>query len=324
MSGGFKPWRIFPLAVVCLSAVLLPAYSDAARFDLVTHNLNRLFDDKDDGNREKVVSTASYRKRLQRIVDKISTEYAFAEVIAFQEVENIDILQDISDSLRLQHRQNYRAILIEGNDSSGIDVGYLVKQPLQIKRSSALFQHRTYGDHQDKLFARPPLLLEVCGHQCLIIVNLHLRSMRGLRSPVKGQRVAHKRRLQAETLARWINRQQQLRPQQGLIITGDFNALQPSDAYVDSLGTILGQPDQRRPRWQSPDLIDRDLIDISRELPLTQRYSYLYKGQKQQLDYILVSQNLAPGVTAVEFGALDYNVSDHAALRASFALSDLP
>ena len=86
--------------------------------------------------------------------------------------------------------------------------------------------------------------------------------MRGLRSPAKGQRVALKRRLQAETLARWIDRHQQLRPHQGLIITGDFNALQPSDAYVDSLGTILGKPDSQRPRWKSPDLIVSDLVDL--------------------------------------------------------------
>ena len=163
-------------------------------------------------------------------------------------------------------------------------------------------------------------MLEICDRQCLVIVNLHLRSMRGLRSPVKGQRVALKRRLQAETLARWIDRQQQLRPQQGLIITGDFNALQPSDAYVDSLGTILGQPDQQRPRWRSVDLIDRDLIDISRKLPNAQRYSYIYKGNKQQLDYMLVSQVLASRVTAVGFSPIDYGFSDHAALKASFAL----
>ncbi len=310
------------IAVVCSSLVAINPWSDAAAAELrlVTQNLNRLFDDKDDGNREKVLSPRQYQRRLQLVVDKVADEFEFADVIAVQEVEHIDVLQDVARLLRQIHRQDYRGYLVEGNDSSGIDVGYLVKAPLQVNSVQALFQQQTYGQHQNRLFARPPLLLEVCRVECLSIVNVHLRSMRGLRSAKKGRRVAMKRKQQAETLAKWIHRQQQQQPQQGLVISGDFNALTPSDAYVDTLGTILGQPDQQRPRWKSKDLLEPDLIDISRRVPRHQRFSYVYQGNQQQLDYILVSAPLRPRVTQVRFSKIDDALSDHAAVHASFDL----
>ena len=310
------------LVLVGSGLLLISSGPAAAATDLVlvSQNLNRLFDDKDDGNRELILSTRQYQRRLQRVVDKIANDFEFADVLALQEVEHIDVLRDIADLLRTTHRQDYQAYLIEGNDSSGIDVGYLVKAPLQVTSVQALFQNKTYGKDQHRLFARPPLLVEICRNQCLAIVNLHLRSMRGLRSPKKGRRVALKRRLQAETLARWIHQRQQQHPQQGLVISGDFNALNPSDAYVDSLGTILGEPDQQRPRWKSQDLLEPDLIDISRRVPAARRYSYLYKGNKQQLDYILVSAQLKHRVSQVRFSNIDYAFSDHAAVQASLRL----
>ncbi len=313
-------WLLLALIGSGLFSISPAAYATESDLHLVSQNLNRLFDDKDDGNREKVLSTRQYQKRLQLVVEKVANDFDFADVLALQEVEHIDVLRDIADLLRTTHRQDYQAFLIEGNDSSGIDVGYLVKVPLQVTSVKALFQQQTFGRDRNPLFTRPPLLLEICRNQCLAIVNVHLRSMRGLRSAKKGSRVAQKRRLQAETLAKWIHQRQQQRPQQGLVISGDFNALTPSDSYVDSLGTIMGQPDQRRPRWKSKDLLEPDLIDVTRRIPHRQRFSYQYKGNRQQLDYILVSAPLKQRVNQVSFSKIDYAFSDHAAVQASFSL----
>jgi len=291
---------------------------DDVALSVVTQNLNRFFDDKDDGNREKIVSTQVYEKRLRKLAKKIKREYDFADVMAFQEVENIDILQQLSEQLSNDYDQHYQAVLIEGNDSSGIDVGYLVKRDLTINSHSALFNNKRYGRFDEKLFSRPPLMLEVCVTDCVTMVNLHLKSMRGLRSPKKGQRVLNKRHQQAETLARWINQFQQQHPQKHLMLLGDFNALNPSDSYADLLGTILGQPDQQRPRLTSPDLIAQDLIDASLRIPPGQRFSYRYKKRKQQLDYLLISQSLQDNLTRIRFSRIDYKLSDHAALIAHF------
>jgi predicted extracellular nuclease len=294
--------------------------ADEVVVSIVSQNLNRFFDDKDDGLKEKVISTRKYQQRLHKLVNKIAGEFKFANVIALQEIENIDILQQASELLLEQHNQHYQPYLIEGNDSSGIDVGYLIKQKFQVKKPQSLFKDQTFGDNQEKLFSRPPLLIEICQNQCMTLMNLHLKSMRGLRSPKKGSKVALKRRLQAETIARWINQFQNDHASRHLIVVGDFNALTPSDSYVDSVGTILGKPDQQRPRWTSPDLIDRDLIDSSSRVKTDKRYSYLYKKKRQQLDYLLMTSNLQKKIESLQFSRIDFSFSDHAALLARFRL----
>ena len=280
---------------------------------LASHNLNRFFDDRDDGDNEKILTTKHYQKRLNQLVEKVDKTYPFADVIAFQEVENINILKDASHLIAQRFKKHYRAILIEGNDKSGMDVGFLVKQSIPVKSTDALFKDR-YINPQKNLFSRPPLVIEICPNSCLTIINLHLRSMRGLRSNKSSDYVAGKRVAQAEAIAQWVERYQREHPNKKLIILGDLNALTPSDEYVDVIGTIIGNPDQKTPLYKSKDLISRDLIDITLNIESSKRYSYLYKKKKQQLDYALVSQGLKKHIKSIGFSWIDYKFSDHAAL----------
>lgn len=307
------------LKILLLLLFSFTACADKLELTLVSQNLNRFFDDKSDGNNEQVISSRLYHKRLNKLVAKISGVFQFADVLAFQEVENIDILLDISRLLEKKHLKKYRAVLIEGNDVSGIDTGFLIKNSYRIHSSKTLFKNSSFNAEGVKLYSRPPLLIEICRSSCFSIINLHLRSMRGLRSHKKGRRVALKRLLQAETLATWINSFQQQKAARHLIVVGDFNALTPSDVYVDSIGIILGNPNQNRPQWKSTDRVKRDLIDVSKRASARERYSYLYKRKKQQLDYVLVSLNLKPHVRSIHFTDIDYSFSDHAAVIVRFS-----
>lgn len=315
-----KKTFLFFLILTGLFTQSFNTFANQPVLTIVSQNLKQFFDDKNDGNNEKILSSEKYQRRVEQLVDKISAEYKFADVIAFQEVENKDILQDVSNLLKNKYAKNYQSILIEGNDISGIDVGFLVKKNYLIKSINSLFRNKTYSSKRQKLFSRPPLVINLCLTKCLTIVNIHLRSMRGLRSPGKQKRVSLKRRLQAETLARWIDRFQRKQPEKKLIILGDFNALTPSDSYVDSLGTIMGMPDQKRPEWKSPDLIKNDLIDVSLMVKASHRYSYKYKKQKQLLDYLLISKNLKEQIQSISFSRIDYKFSDHAALKAKILI----
>jgi len=308
----------FYLAFILLLTLIPASYvsADQQVLSIVSHNLNRFFDDKSDGNQEKILSNSIYRKRLHQLVNKIVNEYKFANVIAFQEVENKSILLDVSKIIRTKYGKKYHAILIEGNDISGIDVGFLVDEKLMIKSVKTLFSNKYIPATGNRLFSRPPLIIELCLSNCYTVINLHLRSMRGLSSSKKRKRVILKRRLQAEMLARWIDTFQHQYPQQKLIVVGDFNALNPSDHYIDSLGTILGNPDQHRPKWKTPDLIKRDLVDTTLRVSTKNRYSYKYRKKKQLLDYLLVSKNLSDNIKSISFSDIDYRFSDHAALKA--------
>jgi len=287
---------------------------------VVSQNMNRLFDDRHNGHKEKVLSAKTYHKRLQQLATKIATEFEFAHVIAFQEVENKTILEDLAKLLQVKFNRHYRAILEEGNDVSGIDVGFLVRHDVRIKSVSTLFQNQTYSGKNVHLFSRPPLLLKVCRTDCVTIMNVHLRSMRGLNSAKTRRKVSLKRKAQAETLARWIDHFQTRKADQYLMVLGDFNALTPSDEYVDMLGTIRGEPDQLRPKWKSPDLVKNNLIDLSRRVPSDARYSYMYKKRKQLLDFLLISSNLERLVIAISYTPIDHNLSDHGALKGTFLL----
>ncbi len=319
MISTAKLYRLSLIAII-LAILNSPVSAEPPVIKLVSQNLNQFYDDKDDGNKAKTLSTGKYRQRVQQLVEKIRSVYNFADVIAFQEVENIGILQDVSNQLKQRYNVKYRPVLIEGNDISGIDTGFLVKQKYKLKSISSLYQNKIINPKGEPLYSRPPLLIELCHPECFTIVNIHLRSMRGLSSNKKRKRVSHKRLLQAEILARWINKFQYENPQSRLMIVGDFNALKPSDAYVDCLGTLIGKPDQQRPKWKSPDLIKNDLVDTSIMVKTGTPYSYQYRKRKQLLDYLLVSRDLKKKIKSISYTGIDYKFSDHAAMIAVIEL----
>ena len=141
--------------------------------------------------------------------------------------------------------------------------------------------------------------------------------MRGINSSKDGQRVVRKRLDQAETVAAWVNQFQQARPEASLLILGDFNALTPSDKHVDVAGILRGTPDNRTAR-QARDLVEPDLLDLSRRIPRDKRYSYVFRQRKQQLDYMFINRNFAAVVEYIEFSDIDRDFSDHAGLMAGF------
>jgi len=146
------------------------------------------------------------------------------------------------------------------------------------------------------------------------LVNLHLRSMRGIDDARRGKRVVRKRLRQAETIALWTNRYQLENSDSLLMILGDFNALTPADKHVDVAGIIRGNPDNRRSQLTSGDLLNPDLVDLTRRIPAQRRYSYIFRQKKQQLDYMFANQALADTVETVAFATIDYSFSDHAGL----------
>ncbi|MBL6999799.1 MAG: endonuclease/exonuclease/phosphatase family protein [Gammaproteobacteria bacterium] len=314
----------YNLHVVLLSLILICstpyAAAEPGTLQVVTQNLNRFYDDHQDGQKEIVYSSRKYQQRLLKLAQKIATEFNFADVIAFQEVENRTVLLQLSRLIKQTYDQHYNVVLQEGNDVSGIDVGFLIHSKLPIKAVQSLFKNKLSQNKGGKLFSRPPLLVKVCPSHCITFVNVHLRSMRGLNTNQRQQRIMLKRQSQAETLARWIQQFQSRNPQESLVILGDFNALTPSDAYVDVIGTIIGKPDQTRPQLKSRDLVSRDLIDLSLRVPAALRYSYRYRGKNQLLDYALVSDNLADKVSDVSFSQINYAFSDHAALKLNLTI----
>jgi endonuclease/exonuclease/phosphatase family metal-dependent hydrolase len=291
----------------------------AESFSVLSQNMNRLFDDVDDGNQEQILPSAEFRRRIAGAVHKFAEEYALPQVIALQEVENLNVLRQISAGIRRQYAIDYQPILIPGQDISSINLAYLVRADVSIRKTSQLFRDQRLPFDGSRLFSRPPLRLEACLQaRCLSLVNLHLRSMRGIDSAHQGTRVAYKRLHQAQTVALWVNRFQQANPDAWLVLLGDFNALTPSDKHVDVAGIIRGNPDSSRARLPARDLVETDLLDLTRRIPPDRRYSFIFRHTRQQLDYLYASEALATAIDSIRFGAIDYAFSDHAGLLAVF------
>lgn len=309
----------FTLRPLLLAALILaaPQPASAEPFIILSQNMNRLFDNIDDGNREKVLSETEFRRRVIQAARKFAEDYSMPQVIALQEVENLNVLQQIAAQIREQHDVDYQLVLLPGQDPSGINLGFMVQSGVTIRKRQQLFREPRLPFDGSHLFSRPPLHLEICYQaRCLSVLNLHLRSMRGIESADKGERVARKRLRQAEMIAVWINRYQQVEADTALLVLGDFNALTPADQHVDVAGIIRGSPDNTRARLMSRDLIDPDLIDLTRQIPQQQRYSYIFRQNRQQLDYMFASQHLASRLDGISFGPIDYSFSDHAGLLA--------
>ena len=138
--------------------------------------------------------------------------------------------------------------------------------------------------------------------------------MRGLDDPNRRERVLDKRLRQSEMLASWINRHQQEYPRAALMLIGDFNALTPSDEWLDVAGILRGQGDNENTAARERDLVEPDLVDLTLAIPARGRYSYIFRRQKQQLDYMFVNRAFDAGIEQIVFTRIEYRLSDHAAL----------
>ena len=303
------------IGTICLA----PALS-AEPLRIVSQNLNRFYDDVNNNRKyERVLTARQFKKRVDDTSKKIISDFKLADIIAFQEVENANVLSNISSHLLNKTAIHYRPILLPGNDISGINVGYLVKKNLSIRNSKQLFRDVKSPINGAALFSRPPLLIEVCAKQaCISLLNLHLRSMRGMRQGKSSTRIRLKRYEQANKIAEWIEDFQQSSPNKSIMLLGDMNAFHRSDGYVDVIGTLIGNPVKTNIELKSPDRITTDLIDITANIPKYRRYSHIYKKRKQQLDYMLTNSKFKPVLNHISFGEIDYSISDHAYLMAEF------
>lgn len=292
------------------SAVAVPPQSDG-ELTVSSFNLERFFDtDNDPHTGDVVLTPAAFNARLSKASLAIRNVMRMPDVIGVEEVENLTTLQTIADKINGDAvsagsaNPNYQAFLIDGNDPAGIDVGLLVKgsrvavNGVTQEGKTTTFVDPTDGS-VDTLNDRPPLVLRgsitadgTLPFAFTLIVN-HLRSLTSIDDPASGPRIRAKRRAQAEFLANLIQTFQTSDPTDHVIVVGDFNAFQFNDGYVDVIGTVRGSP---TPADQvvlaSSDLVNPDLTDVIHFAPPEQRYSFVFGGNAQALDHILVSTNL--------------------------------
>lgn len=321
LDFGFRTYTILPdpgtapaVPAVSVTPVSAPG---ADQFTVGSANLQRFFDTVNDaGTDDPVVTAAAFEKRLGKASLFVRDVLRYPDILGVVEVENLTTLQTLATRINSDAgaaNPNYVAYLEEGNDIGGIDSGFLVKSArvsvLEVTQEGkdATFVNPTTGAN-DLLNDRPPLVLEAevtsgpgAVFPVTVIVN-HLRSLNDVADPVAGPRVRAKRAAQAEFLANLIQERQAADHDEPIISVGDYNAFQISDGLVDSIGTIKGTPtDADHVVTSSPDLVTPDLVNLVDTVPADQRYSYVFDGNAQVLDHVIVTANLVPLVDKLQY-----------------------
>ena len=210
-----------------------------------------------------------------------------ADVLALQEVENLDTLKRFRD-LYLGGRKAYPYVVsIDGNDPRLIDVAVLSRYPLV---NINTHQHLWVPAWQSFLFSRDCLEVDVqvSGQRLTLYVN-HLKSMMDRQDPCQGRKSTRARReKQAATVKKIVT--QRFGEQAGqhpFIVLGDLNDYLETDAQGKTGIASLVQ-------WEQ-------VVNVVERLPKDEQWTQFFKGNKtcqlppayRQLDYLLLSKSLA-------------------------------
>jgi hypothetical protein len=260
--------------------------------------------------------------RMNKASLAIRNILSMPDVLGVVEVENLKVLQKLADKINAdavaanQPNPKYVAYLEEGNDARGIDVGYLVKsakvkvtETKQLGKDVKLEFPGAYPD--EKLFDRPSFLLRAEVEDAktgkpfaFTSIIVHFKSYGGIDDEKAGPRVQNKRRLQAEWLANFIAGRVKANPSEKLLVCGDFNAFQFPDGYNDLIGILKGksEPKLLAPSTTAFATTLRNLVDY---IPAEHRYSFVFDGNAQVLDHILISSALTQHAAKFGYGRLD-------------------
>jgi predicted extracellular nuclease len=287
----------------------LPRLSPQAETDfaIATFNAENLFDFQDPHPSDPPrPSVAAYKQDLAKMADTV-VAMGMPTIVALQEVENVQILDDLARQESLS-QFDYQPVLIEGTDSRGIDVGFLVRGDRAMLEGSASYPA------PEGLTSRPPLLITVTlhlptGDQTIYVLNNHFTSMAG-----GEEATAPRREAQAAWNATLVRRILDREPDALIAVTGDLNSFyrsRPLDV-----------------------LRETDLRHVYEFVQSDQPYTYIFEGESETLDHILVTEGLYRGLSRVE--ALHINAdwpptdpedssarraSDHDPLIAVFSLA---
>lgn len=227
-----------------------------------------------------------YFIRRQKVESYIVDLMHAPDIVAFQEIRSLAVLEDIATLIQENHPDIiYTPYLIPNGDNGNwvINLGYLVKNTVsdvQVYTLGADENLSTGGRKHD----RPPLLLEGNFNSTpplpISVLNLHLRSLGGITQTS----TKVKRHEAAISVANMVEE----RIDENLLVLGDFNAFQFSDGYVDVVNQIAGTPSLGA-EYPVENIVSVPLTNQSLTLPVEEQYSYIYQNNAQILDHCLTT-----------------------------------
>ena len=290
-----------------------------ANFTVTTFNVENLFDLVDNPDKDDEGSTPTPEEletKLAKLALALELELRTPEIIVVQETENTAILQELGDRVNTAAGTNYVATSFETSDGRGIEVGFL----WDADRVDLLDAFQMSGPDVEAAFGpdsaspgREPLVgqFDVTGDingQTLWIVGNHFKSKSG-DDPLYGVNqppiriTEDQRKMQAQAVRDFVDTILDTDPSAWVIVTGDLNDFQfsePGEGTDHPIAILEGLAEEV------------PLVDLIKFEHWSQRFTYVYDGNSQVLDHMLVSPALLCRFRGAD--VLHFNTSFPAAL----------
>lgn len=250
-----------------------------SQVSVASFNLDNYFDVVDDTGdiAEPKFTGDELDQKQARLTSTIAEVLSCPTFIGVQEVENENLLIELSNRLDSPCGFTYEVSHLDAPDSRGSDLA-LLSDPQRLVVLN-ISQHQTCSaletgifdpsiqcpNGEEPLFSRPPLRVEMeyDGKPLIIFIN-HFKSKR------EGEQETAPRRLaQAQHLLGLVSATMTL-DMDAAVVLGDFN-----DYEKSSVREVL--------------IDSGSLIDGLEEIPAVERYSYIFDGASQLVDWILVT-----------------------------------
>ncbi len=275
--------------------------SNLPTFGLATFNLEGMFDTLDDPlTEDPVISLSEYQRRLRKHALAIGQEMGHPAILAVQEAENLTVLQDLV--ARPEMQASYAILWQEGIDRRGLDVALLYRPDqvnilsYQSRQSCTGLQDGLEPDGNDdmanpqnaltcdrdgdgqldgnRLFSRPPLLVHLLARPSgaspspvdLWLIVCHFKSKIQDTSTI--QYTLPRRLEQARFVAGLAEEVLSADPLANLVVLGDLNDHPDSQPLAEFLG--------------------RGFRNTMNGAEIGDRYTYIFQGISQTLDYVLL------------------------------------
>jgi len=283
--------------------------ADASTIAIGQLNVWNWFDTVDDPHaRDTIYTPEQYQARLVKLAGLIARDLEAPDVLTLQELEHAGTLDDL---LRMPQLAGlgYRSVVSGKADTRGIRNAILYREGRVVLRSleepnpvSTLPPEDPALIGADRLFARSSMVatfglvgVSDAQHAAFTVINNHFKSKLG------GEFYEPRRRAQGAFIGGLVDALRGAEPTLPVIVAGDLNATYDDGAY--QLIERHGGGDGAQRLW-----------DTVRALPDEDRYTYVYRKQKNLLDHLMVTPDLRDAVESVRILHLN-SEKDSAAKR---------
>lgn len=268
----------------------------AGTFRVASYNVENLFDAVDDPKRKDETTPPKDVEAMRRLAQAL--RQADADVVALQEVENIEILEHFLDE-HLPGMYPHR-VLVEGNDVRGIDVAVVSRHPILSVESHKDNEFKLPDGKKTTTFRRDLLRADLqVGAYPFSVYTSHFKAQGG------GQKADDVRLAEARETRRIVQEEMAAWPGRRYVVAGDFN---------DTPDSAVGQVFLDEGQWHLEDALAGVPSEERITHPITHR----------SIDYLLFpdfmkSEFLGGGIQRLP---REERGSDHLLIHADFRLTN--